>query len=154
MMLLSLVLAAATAMLDGAHISNSGSTNTPAYEIIVWSDGRARLVTKSERRDLRIDPNVAKTFFADAKQAKREHGTIPPCMKSASFGSTSTVLYHGWRSPDLNCPASGTLAALASDVNVIAQAAQPSHPRRITLPPNEPRRFPNETPAPSPTPKL
>jgi hypothetical protein len=153
-MLLSLVLAATTTMLDGAHIYNSGSTNTPAYEILVWSDGHARVIAKGAARNLRIDPNVAKTFFADAKQAKRERAPTARCMKSASFGSTTTVLYHGWRSPDLSCPTMGALAALASDVNVISQVLQPQRPRRITLPPNEPRRFPSEGPTPSPTPKV
>lgn len=139
-------------MLDGAHIVNSGSTNTPAYEIRIWSDGHARVTTKGNTNNVRIDPGVARQFFADAKKAKAENATGAACMKSASFGSKTTVLYHGWRSPDVTCPLTGTLAALASDVAVISQALDPVRPRRIQLPPNEPRRFPDEKPTPTPRP--
>lgn len=150
-MLATLVLAAAgLAMTDGAHILNSGSTNRAAFDIAVRTGGLTRVTSDGTTREIRIDAKVAQQFLADAKAVKgmgRQAAT--QCMKSASFGSVSTVTYHGWRSPDLNCPVSGSLAKLASDVNVIAGLASTPSRRRIFLPPNEPRKIPEASPSPT-----
>ena len=151
-MMHAVILAALTARLDGGHILNSGSTNAPAYEVLVWSDGNARIISKDRTRAVRVGATLARQFLSDSKKARAENASIAPCMKSASFGSRTTVTYHGWRSPDLGCPAEGTLAALAADVESIARLAAPTSARRITLPPNEPRRMPEPVPTPSPRP--
>lgn len=151
-MIHALVLAALAARLDGAHILNSGSTNAPPYEILVWSDGNARTLANGRSHAVRIGVTLARTFLTDAKRARGENASVAPCIKSASFGTRSTVTYHGWHSPDVSCHAQGALAALAADVASIVRLAQPMGARRIMLPPNEPRRVPESTPAPSPTP--
>jgi hypothetical protein len=60
-------------------------------------------------------------------------------MKSASFGSVTTVNYHGWTSGDLECPGN---PAFSSDVHAIAQAVigVQTPTRRIPRLPNEIRR--------------
>ena len=148
-----LALAAAAAVakgLDGAQISNSGSTNTAAFEIRVWSDGRAKVSAGGTTRDARI--SNARKFFDDLKAAKRTNGAAVPCMKSASFGSRTIVKYHGWNSPDLSCPATGPLGSVKDDVDSIVAEVKAGG-RRIYLPSNEPRRLPPESAAPVATPR-
>jgi len=115
---------------DGATIVDSGSTNTPGYRIDVWSDGSATIVlqnrgvTHGEPKTFTVTGSVASRFFANLKAVKSGNVTGQPCMKSASFGTTTRVLWHGWTSPDLDCPSDrAPLTALVSSVNAIRQAS-------------------------------
>jgi hypothetical protein len=150
---------------DGATIVNSGSTNFSGYTIKVWSDGSTSAV-HSGRAGNRLDApvpghipqDVAGRFISEARQARERRVSSQPCMKSASFGTTTVVTYHGWTSPDLECPGDGYAVALGSDAHKIVALLKfqgmPSHP--VHLLPNEPRRAPSETPAsgqPSATPE-
>jgi hypothetical protein len=111
--------AAAAPLRDGASIVDSGSTNTSAYTIKVWSDGSAATASKS----FRISPSLAARFFGDLEAARGGNAKSERCMKSASFGTSTHVLWHGWTSPDLDCPPVDKLAsALLSDVNAIRAA--------------------------------
>ncbi|MHB8146964.1 MAG: hypothetical protein ACYDGM_06865 [Vulcanimicrobiaceae bacterium] len=158
----ALGLLGATPSLDGAHIVNSGSTNTAAWSLTMRSDG-AGTYTLGQRRygapPVNLEPRaisvpaaLAQRLLADAKAARAEDAPGGHCMKSASFGSTTVVTYHGWTSPDLQCPSSSsTLAALAGDVGAIQKAANlTTMPRPVRLPPNELRRV--NTPTPRTTP--
>ncbi|PZR56053.1 MAG: hypothetical protein DLM50_09560 [Candidatus Meridianibacter frigidus] len=143
---------------DGALIANSGSTNSPAYAIRVRSDGFAQITGGGSPREARVDGTLAGKLLADARVAKTANPRGgAPCMKSASFGSRTTVLYHGWRSPDLGCPAEGILATLTGDVQAVASALGAGHPgHRVTLPPREPRAVPSDAggaPIPAPSPR-
>ncbi|MDP9017662.1 MAG: hypothetical protein M3N19_05025, partial [Candidatus Eremiobacteraeota bacterium] len=119
----------------------------------VWANGRAKVLSQGTVRDANIAPSLATAFFKDLKKAKASGGRSEPCMKSASFGSRTIILYHGWTSGDVSCPGQGAMAALAADVTAITTALGPAHfGRRIQLPANEPRRIPSEgSPAPAPT---
>jgi hypothetical protein len=166
-MVLALGCAAAVAaqMRDGAVIRNSGSTNFSGYTIKVWSDGSTWAVHSNRAGEQmgspitgHISPTLAQTFLHDAQQARKNRVISRPCMKSASFGTVTTVLYHGWNSPDLECPGDGFVVALGADAHKIAALLKiqgmPGH--RIPMMPNEPRRVPTETqsgqPSPSPEP--
>ena len=73
-------------------------------------------------------------------------------MKSVSFGTTTVVQYHGWTSPDLECPGDGTVIALGSDAKKIAAQVRMQGVRSHAIPrlPNEPRRAePEPTPSAS-----
>lgn len=158
------VLAAAAPLRDGGVIRNSGSTNASGYTIKVWSDGSTWAV-HSNRAGVEmgapvtghISSALAKTFLRDAEQARKHRVVSQPCMKSASFGTTTVARYHGWTSPDLECPGDGYVVALAADAHKIAALLKiqgmPGHPIRLL--PNEPRRVPAETSSgrPSPTPE-
>ncbi|MGB6984815.1 MAG: hypothetical protein WBD74_02430 [Candidatus Aquilonibacter sp.] len=139
---------------DAATIANSGSTNTVGFIITLWSDGTGSATMQGgTARAIAITPDLTTRFFTDLHAAHLE--TTPPqhCMKSASFGTATTVTWHAWRSPDLQCPSfSADLGALAKDVQAIEAAAgvMPGTLRRIGLPPSL-RKNPPATPEAQPT---
>jgi hypothetical protein len=138
---------------DGAVIRNSGSTNFPGYTIRVWSDGSATVEQTHHLREAASAPTsgtlpstLVQKFFEDARAARNQHAIGRACMKSASFGTTTVVQWHGWTSPDLECPGDGLVVALASDAHEIAAALKSGAPgSRRPLLPNEPRRAPVES---------
>jgi hypothetical protein len=147
---------------DGAIIRNSGSTNISGYIVEVWSDGSASSVLIQRTGAVltspvsgRVSTDLTRKFFEDVRAAKAAGrlGT-ESCMKSASFGSTTVVEYHGWTSPDLTCPGDGMVVALASEANAItsALAVQGHTYRRIPMLPNEHRRPEGATASPEPSP--
>lgn len=155
-LLLAAAIGSAAQMRDGAVIRNSGSTNFSGYTVKVWSDGSAWWVYSNRAGDTigspttgRIPQTVAQKFLQDAQTARRSgHVASQSCMKSTSFGTTTVVTYHGWTSPDLECPGDGFAISLGSDAHKIVSLLniQPlSHSRRIPMLPNEPRR-PETTP--------
>ncbi|MEO6912598.1 MAG: hypothetical protein ABI182_01080 [Candidatus Baltobacteraceae bacterium] len=146
--------AAAAFSRDGAIVTNSGSTNTAGYQIKVWSDGSAQAATRVRRfaaaaetpqpHSSSISTDLTQKFFADVKAARDQHVQgHSGCMKSASFGSTTSVSWHGWISPDLSCPSdSAVMSALAEDVAAISSASgAQTGSRMMHLPINEPRRI-------------
>lgn len=140
--------AAAVFSRDGAIVNNSGSTNSPGYQIKVWSDGTAQITTRrlatqpSEPRSVSTPRGSVAKFFADLQTARDRHVQGSSCMKSASFGSTTSVSWHGWISPDLSCPSgSAAMSALSQDVRLLVSAiGMQTGPRMIHLPIGEPRR--------------
>ena len=139
---------------DGATIQNSGSTNTAGFTITLWSDGTSSVAMHGgNARALVIAPDLTARFFTDLRAAQLENAPPQHCMKSASFGTATTVTWHAWRSPDLQCPPfSANLRTLAQDVQAIEAAAGigPGSPRRIGLPPSL-RKNPPATPEVQPT---
>ncbi len=117
---------------DGAILTNSGSTNIRGYQVAIWSDGAAALIDGGARRPLAgIAPALARQFFIDAKRTRAAGATGGSCTKSVSFGTRTTVAWHGWTSPDLSCPTTGAARALAADVAQIqATLAVRPAPRR------------------------
>lgn len=146
-------LAGAAFSRDGGVIRNSGSTNAPGYTIKVWSDGSTWAVHSGRTGSPQGTPvtghvpeSLAREFIEDAREARAKHAPAARCMKSASFGSVTTVLYHGWTSPDIQCPVAGELSELKTAVNRIVSltGAEAMPGRRIPMLPNEPRRVPTE----------
>jgi hypothetical protein len=139
---------------DGATIRNSGSTNTVGYTITLWTDGTGSAsVQGGAARTIAIAHDLVTQFFSDLQAAHVEHGQLAHCMKSVSFGTTTTVVWHAWQSPDLQCPPfSANVAALAKDVQAIEAAAgvNTGTPRRIGIPPYM-RKNPPATPEVQPT---
>ena len=132
---------------DGAAIVNSGSTNALGFKIEVWSDDSATAVLQNRAgsaqnvpKPFALGPAVVARFFADLKAARDGKATGIPCMKSASFGTTTRTWWHGWVSPDLDCPPNNALtAALVHDVGVIRLASRVDTTtplRRGVLPPH------------------
>ena len=83
---------------DGASIVDSGSTNTPGYRIEIRSDGTAAMtpqnragVAQGEAKTFSVESGVASRFFADLEKARAANVAGSPCMKSASFGTTTRV---------------------------------------------------------------
>jgi hypothetical protein len=128
--LLPVVNAGATPARDGAVIVDSGSTNTAGYRIEMWSDGSATIalhrrgVAPGAAQPFSVGGAVTARLFADLQAAKVANVTGSPCMKSASFGSTTRVSWHGWTSPDLDCPSENALlTSVIRDVNLIRAAS-------------------------------
>lgn len=121
----------AAAAHDGAVIVNSGSTNSLGYRIEIWSGGKATVVlrnragsTQGASKPFAVAPSVTMKFFADLKAVRAAGVNSLPCMKSASFGTTTRVNWHDWTSPDLDCPADdASLNALIGSVNAIRAAS-------------------------------
>lgn len=119
---------------DSATISNSGSTNTAAFTISVASDGNSSVTMTSRAgapqggpRSFTVPADLSQKFFADLAAAKNANYAPVPCMKSASFGTTTRVTWQGWTSFDVSCPPAGDAArALVDDVNKIVGIAQPA----------------------------
>jgi hypothetical protein len=104
-------------------ITNSGSTNTYGYTILVGSDGSASYTSGAGRGNGVIAADLSQRFFSDLSAAK-PLSALPAahCAKSASFGTTTTVTQGGDTSPDLQCPGDPRTQALADDVTKIAQS--------------------------------
>ncbi len=137
--------------LDGAVITNSRSTNTAGYTIKVWSDGHAVLSRQGAAdKAFSIDTSLAKQFLDNAKAGRANPGAVSHCMKSASFGTSTTVTWHEWTSPDLQCPPfSDSVGLLAREVRAIQAAADVGMPmHRIPLPVEQ--RMATPTPSMSP----
>ena len=163
-------LAAAMPHRDGAEILNSGSTNFAGYTVKVWSDGSAWSVhtlrggaPAGSPATGSVPADLATKFLSDLAAAKHSGRVVSQaCAKSASFGSTLVVRYHGWTTPDLNCPGDGFATSIAADAGKIAAALKVSQVRthRVPMLPNERRRPPIEgspqpqasaTPEPAPS---
>ncbi len=116
---------------DTAVIVNSGSTNSYGYTIQVSSEGKGT-VTLQERggvaaraaKPFTVPAAAAAQFFADLAAARKANVTSAPCMKSASFGTSTHITWQGWTSPDLSCPPTGAVGnALVTAVDTIRKAA-------------------------------
>ncbi|MEO6834775.1 MAG: hypothetical protein ABI231_02565 [Candidatus Tumulicola sp.] len=123
--------AAAAPKTESAAIADSGSTNTAGYKIDISSDGSALLTVQNRPNAAPIQPKkfaiaaaVTARFFADLKAVHGLKIAGSPCMKSASFGTSTHVSWNGWRSPDLDCPSPNEiLDSLIRDVNAIRTAS-------------------------------
>ncbi len=133
---------------QAATIVNSGSTNFPGYRIALEPSGVAYVTnTRDDAHTVqRVDPKLAERFFAAIAAVGPMSGiSVMHCMKSASFGSTTTVTMNGATSPDISCGGDAKVAELAAAADSVAHAV---HAGRITT-----RRLleGNVTPAPAGT---
>jgi hypothetical protein len=116
---------------ESAVIVDSGSTNTAGYRIEVWSDGTGVVTVKSRPGSPQTEPKsftfpttTAGHFFTDLKAAQAANVAGAPCMKSASFGTSTHVSWNGWTSPDLDCPSDNAhVGAVIRDVDAIRSAS-------------------------------
>jgi hypothetical protein len=95
-----------------AIITNSGSTNAPGSILTLNTDGSGSLVYQKDRGNSfrYVDKTFpARTFdLAQLENLLAQIGdvsTIPNhgCLKSISFGSTTTITYQGKTSGDVSC---------------------------------------------------
>jgi hypothetical protein len=141
---------------DAAIIVNTGSTNTRGYRIIVRPNGQATVQVEGEPpRHETVEAATSTALFKDlAAAAPLDKLPSEPCMKSASFGSTTYVQFNGKRSPDLSCPMEGIGNKLADDVRHITEDLHVLPAGRVlrrTLSP-QPEVPGPLTPPPKPTP--
>lgn len=105
---------------DDAVIRNSGSTNTTGYTIVVHPDYSADVYSNGATVHKQVDAPQAKWLFEKLKAA------MPlaivgagRCMKSASFGTYTTIRYGGQATPDLSCGGGPAARELMRTVGII-----------------------------------
>ncbi|MBU6428590.1 MAG: hypothetical protein KGR26_06255 [Cyanobacteria bacterium REEB65] len=109
--------------LTTAVISNSGSTHTTGYRILVSPDGTATYQTPTGSGSMKLPGNLATALFADLKAAGQLSALpVGQCAKSASFGTTTTVQLGGQTTPDLSCPGNAAAMVISQDVQQIVEA--------------------------------
>lgn len=116
----------AAAAPDSATITNNGSTNIVGYTIALHSDGSGTVTMQhaAAAKPFHVAGAVAAKFFANLASARRSETPAGGCVKSASFGSSTHISWHGWTSTDLECPApNSAVQALSDDLHLILQAA-------------------------------
>ena len=94
-----------------AVIRNSGSTNTAGFLVVVHQDYSADVYGAGDAEHKSVGAPQAKWLF-EKLQAAMPLGDIGAahCMKSASFGSSTTIAYEGQMTPDLSCGAGSDAA--------------------------------------------
>lgn len=113
-----------------AVIRNSGSTNTAGYTIVVHPSGSADVTTDGATTSRTVGGPQVRWLFLKLRAAG-PLDVLPGghCMKSASFGSTTTVAFGGRTSPDLSCGGDAMVRELDRTANVIATQLQVGGPR-------------------------
>jgi hypothetical protein len=105
---------------DAATIVNTGSTNTEPYTIVVSPDRRA-VVTQGGTVEVKeLSRATTLWLFSHLKPAQPlEHLHMRICMKSASFGSMTTIAYQGHQTGDLSCGGDSVVNELGRTVSAI-----------------------------------
>lgn len=103
-----------------ATIRNSGSTNTAGYTVVIHPGDSADVTVDGEVSHRTVGAAQVRWLFAKLRAAGPLDGMAGGrCMKSASFGSTTTIAYNGHVSPDLSCSGDAMSRELARTAEVI-----------------------------------
>jgi hypothetical protein len=101
-------------------IRNSGSTNAGGYTIVLHPDFSADVATSGGIERKTVGAAQAKWLFAKLDAAMPLGSlAVARCMKSASFGSTTTIAYRGQVTPDISCAGDAAVRELSRTVAVI-----------------------------------
>jgi len=101
-------------------ISNSGSTNTAGFTIVIHPDFSADVTMGGSVRHAEVGAAQAKWLRAKLAAAMPLAALVArPCMKSASFGTRTRLTYEGETTPDVSCPGDAAVTELARTVAVI-----------------------------------
>jgi hypothetical protein len=109
---------------DVAIIVNSGSTNTIGYRIYVSPTGEVNYVDGNGSNQGKLTKKLTKEFFRDVKIAE-PLSNLPvrqSCVKSVSFGTTTTIRLADRQSQDISCPGNEKAQRLDNDVIAITKA--------------------------------
>lgn len=108
---------------DAIVITDTGSTNTLGYRIVVGRDGGASYQSGEGRGSAQLPASIFGKLKYDVVMAQplSHVKASPNCMKPVSFGSSTFVALGDERSEDLSCPASPKGEALKDDVEAVCQ---------------------------------
>jgi hypothetical protein len=120
---------------DVAVIERSAATNLAGFSVTVTRAGVATVRSGPTVRYIDQKQELARQLYADLDRAGKL-GDLPTghCMKSASFGTTTTIAYGGQRSPDLQCAQNALERSLNADAQAIFQIATTGMPAGRPLP--------------------
>lgn len=111
--------------LGDATIANSGSTNSAGYTIVVHPDYSADVTVAGATERKMLSAPQARWLFIKVRAAMPLSSLAAGhCMKSASFGSTTTVAYGGEISPDLSCGGDTMSRELLRTTSIIVEHLQ------------------------------
>lgn len=105
-------------------IVNSGSTNTIGYRIYVGADGNANFVSGEGPGQAALPADLYARLKADVAAAGplSKMPMAVGCVKSTSFGTTTTIALAGETSPDLSCAGSEASKKLKDDIDAVVAA--------------------------------
>ena len=118
-------------------VLNTDGTNVAGYREEVMTNGAVSFVDADGQGNATLPPPLLDRFIDDVAAARplAQIPAIPPCAKSASFGTSLYLMIGADRSPDLSCPHGPVAQALADDIAAInaflhvrATLRQPSRP--------------------------
>ncbi len=121
---------------EDAIIANSGSTNALGYTIFLAPDGSAivRRGAATEQRTV-ARPQTRWLFSRLAAAGPLDQLAGGHCMKSVSFGTTTSIAWHGASSGDLSCRPSPLGAEISRTIAVIVDQLEITlQPRRRVIP--------------------
>lgn len=108
---------------DAIVITDTGSTNTLGYRIVIGRDGGASYQSGEGPGSARLPGSIFGKLKYDVVMAQplSHVKASPNCMKPASFGDSTFIALGDEKSEDLSCPASAKGEALKDDVEAVAQ---------------------------------
>jgi hypothetical protein len=103
-----------------AVIRNSGSTNTSGYIIVIHADYTADVYSNGATQHKPVGAAQAKWLFEKLNAAQPLNVVgAGRCMKSASFGTYTTIRYGGQMTPDLSCGGGPEARELMRTIGII-----------------------------------
>src|SRR5689334_264430 len=105
-------------------VTNSGSTNTIGWRVLIGAGGAASYVTGDGPGSATLPAELNTKLRADIEAAK-PLASLPqeqPCMKPMSFGTKTFIAVGGDQSPDITCPNNDKGEALKDDVDQVVAA--------------------------------
>ncbi len=126
-----------------AIVKNSGSTNTPGWTLTILRDGSGHLSYENvSPRQLFFHPYEDKAYAAGTFNSNQleslltqidDVSSIPDhgCLKSASFGSKTTISYNGKTSGDLSCLSERDEQLFVRLKHIVQQLPIHEQPRQI-----------------------
>jgi hypothetical protein len=112
-------------------ITNSGSTNSQGFELIVYPNGSGTLNAKPSHAVNQLSAQSFPSGTLDYDSLVKSIESVPisilesktSCIKSTSFGFSETVGYNGIISGDVTCPAGSDVQNLETAVEDILKQA-------------------------------
>ncbi len=118
-----------------AVITNSGSTNSAGYTLVIVPDGSATVRQYEGVTKATVAGAQTRWLFGRLRSAgPLDSLGLERCMKSASFGSRTTIAWNGSTTGDVSCSDDDASRELVRTINVIVtQLAVPTlrRPRRV-----------------------
>ncbi len=102
-------------------ITNSGSTNTIGYRILIGTNGETSYVSGAGSGKATLPAALYAKLKGDVDAAKPLSGRprAVSCMKPASFGTSTYLALGGDHTEDLSCPGNASEQTLKADVDAV-----------------------------------
>lgn len=115
-------------------LDDSGSTNTPGWQVSVYSDGSGQLTSATRtplpgRAKLQRRTFAPRTFDAKRLNYDLNHANLPAirghCLRSISFGSVETLTHDSKTVVGIDCYIDAGRTRLARELNTVLARVVP-----------------------------